>query len=129
MIVRKLGPPLLAGEPTSCGEDFPSVVFSFTHDALSDINFKQKKQPIKQLRIRYATLISVRSHVSLTLLLIKVTVYVSLHLCVAPITHPGQMFAGDGWTCLKVERSGVEGYFHVKSLHIDGYKLTVRYSN
>lgn len=39
VIVRKLGPPLLAGESASRGEDFPSVVFSFTHDALSDIDF------------------------------------------------------------------------------------------
>lgn len=39
VIVRKLGPPLLAGESTSSGEHFPSVVFSFTHDALSDIDF------------------------------------------------------------------------------------------
>lgn len=44
VIVRKLGPPLLAGESASRGEDFPSVVFSFTHDALSDIHFTMKKK-------------------------------------------------------------------------------------
>lgn len=57
VIMRKLGPPLLAGEPTFCGEDFPSVVFSFTHNALSDVDFiiNLKKQPVKQLRCQHVT--------------------------------------------------------------------------
>lgn len=63
VVVRKLGPPLLAGEPASCGEDFPSVIFSFTHNALSDIDYIIKNKQIKQL-IQYwsVTLISVTSH-------------------------------------------------------------------
>lgn len=107
VIMRKLGPPLLAGQSTSCGEHLSSVVLSFTHNALSDIDCITK-QPVSQLfrELHWSD----TSHVSLTLLFIEVTVNVSLHLCIAPITHPLQMFTGDGWTCLIVERSGVEEY-------------------
>lgn len=55
VVMRKLGPPLLAGQPAFCGEDFPSIVFSFTHDALSDIDFIRKTTnqttplPIRQI--------------------------------------------------------------------------------
>ena len=128
--MRKLGPPLLAGESASRGEDFPSVVFSFTHDALSDIHFtikkkkKNEKQPIRQL---YIPLISSTSHASLTFLLIKVTVDVSLHLCVAPITHPGQVFTGDSRTSLIVKRSVLRDISKSKILYIHEYKLTAVY--
>lgn len=55
-------------------------------------------------------------HGTLTLLLIEVTVDVPLHLCVAPVAHPGQVFTGDVRSHLVVERSGGEGYFLVKTL-------------
>lgn len=69
------------------------------------------KQPIKHQS--YSSPISVSLRVSLTLLLIKVTVHVSFHLCVAPIPHPGQVLTGDDRTCLRVESSDVQGYFNV----------------
>lgn len=40
--MRKLGPPLLAGEATFCGENFPSVVLPFTHDTFPDIHLKKQ---------------------------------------------------------------------------------------
>lgn len=104
VIMRKLGPPLLAGEPAPRGEDFPSVVLSFTHDALPNVDFTQG-QPIR-LQSCYCQ-ISGSSCVSLTFLLVKVAVDVSLHLSVAAVPHPGKVFAGDDGTCLVVESSGV----------------------
>lgn len=61
--------------------------------------------------------------VTLTLLLIKITVHVSLHFCIGAITHPGQMFTGDNWTSLIVESSNVEKYFHVKDLYFQRINL------
>lgn len=46
VIMRKLGPPLLAGEPTPCGEHFAPVVLSFTHDALPNVDFT-REQPVR----------------------------------------------------------------------------------
>lgn len=66
------------------------------------------------------------AHVTLTLLLIEVTVDVPLHLCIAPVAHPGQVFTGDGRTHLVVERSGGEGYSLVKTLYIRKYKLDLK---
>lgn len=43
VIMRKLGPPLLTGESTLCGENFPSVVFPFAYNALSYIDCKKKR--------------------------------------------------------------------------------------
>lgn len=62
MIVRKLGPPLLAGEAAFCGEDFPSVVFPHSHDALSNVDFTTYTQSVQQLRSRHVELIFVTSH-------------------------------------------------------------------
>ena len=60
---------------------------------------------------------------SLTLLLVKVTVDISLHFGVVPVTHPGQMFAGDSWTGLVVESSGLRNDFMSKpSTKIQTYK-------
>lgn len=61
--------------------------------------------------------------VSLTLLLIKITVHVSLHFCIGAIAHPGQMFTGDNWTSLIVESSVDEKYFHVKALYFQRINL------
>lgn len=42
VIVRKFGPPLLAGESASCGGHFASIVFPFTHNALPYIDCIKK---------------------------------------------------------------------------------------
>lgn len=41
----------------------------------------------------------------LTFLFVEITVDVPLHLCVAAVSHPGQMLAGDGRTRFVVEGS------------------------
>lgn len=56
------------------------------------------------------------AQVSLTLLLIKVAVDVPLYLCIAAVTHPGEMFAGDRRTSLVVKSSDFERHIHI-TLH------------
>lgn len=46
-----------------------------------------------------------QDHASLTFLFVEITVDVPLHLCVAAVSHPGQMLTGDGRTRLVVEGS------------------------
>lgn len=113
VIVRKLGPPLLAGEPAPGGEHLPPVVLSFTHDALPNVDLT-RAQPVR-LQPQGRRHPRRPSRVSLTLLLVKVAVDVSLHLGVAAVPHPGQVFAGDDGTCLVVESSDVQRYFHVNA--------------
>lgn len=122
MIVRKFGPPLLAGESASCGGHFASIVFPFTHNALPYIDCIKKKQSVVTVSMGSTDLCDI-TDVSLTLLLIKITVHVSLHFCIGAITHPGQMFTGDNWTSLIVESSNVEKYFHVKALYFQRINL------
>lgn len=127
VIMRKLGPPLLAGEPAPRGEDFPPVVLSFTHDALPNVDFT-REQPIRLQSC--CCQISGSSCESLTLLLVKVAVDVSLHLGVAAVPHPGQVFAGDDGTRLVVESSDVQGYFNVSLWCLHQYnKLTPLFIN
>lgn len=104
VIVGKLGPPLLAGQPAHRGENFAPVVFPFTHNALSDIDYTLKTTQVSSRP--GVSQRSLQDDSSLTLLLVEVTVDVPLHLCVAPVSHPGQMLTGDHRTRLVVEGSG-----------------------
>lgn len=102
----KLGPPLLAGEPAPRGGNLPPVVFPFTHDALSDVDCTLKTAQVTSWP--GVSHLSLGTPATLTFLLIEVAVDVPLHLCVALVSHPGQMFTGDDRTRLIVERSGGE---------------------
>lgn len=56
VIMGKLGPPLLAGEPALCGQDLSPVVFSFTHDALPDIDFTGENNQLNISHIGHRSL-------------------------------------------------------------------------
>lgn len=47
------------------------------------------------------------AHISLTFLLVKVTVDISLHFGVVSVCHPGQVLTGDRRTSLIVKSSAV----------------------
>lgn len=44
VIMRKLWPPLLAGESTFCSENLPPVVYPFTYNALPYIDCKKQEK-------------------------------------------------------------------------------------
>lgn len=118
MIVGELWPPLLAGEATPCGENFASVIFPFTHNALPDVDFAVEitNQTSGSVTIQILLHREPWAHLLLTLLLVEVTVHVPLHLGVVAVSNPGQMFTGDGRTRLIVECSTDEDNFSRKMI-------------